>query len=178
MAVSNYNVAVGTADKRIQIYDIRKFDKPFYDKIQTNCSQIRSLCFMKDDESLAVGTTSSRVLIEYITTKKTPYSFICHKKSVEGVSVFYPINTLAVNPKYNTLATGGSDATASIWDIDSQKRVSCLQLVTSISSMCFSEDGYKLAIACSYNRDNGVRENDNYHKIIIRNSTENELKLK
>ena len=61
---------------------------------------------------------------------------------------------------------------------ESQKKISNLIFTTSVSSMTFSEDGGKLAIACSYNKDNGVHESETSHKIIIRNTTETELKLK
>lgn len=118
------------------------------------------------------------MIIEYITTKKVSYSFICHKKAIEGTNAYFPINALALNPKYGSLATGGSDATVSIWDVENQKKISCLSMTTSISSMCFSEDGNKLAMASSYNGDKGMHDSDNNHKVIIRNSTETELKLK
>jgi len=177
MCATNTNIAIATADKRVQIYDIRKYDKPYYDKLQTNCSQIRSMTFLNNDDTLAVGTTSSRVLIEYITIKKNPYSFICHKKVIDGISTYYPINALATHPKHNTLVTGGSDAQASVWDIESHKKVSNLGFMSSISSLAYSEDGSKLAIACSYNNDNGINEKDGSHKVIIRNMTETEVKL-
>ena len=178
MAVSTSYIAVGTADKKIHIFDKRKLDFPFYEKLQPNCDQIRSLCFIKDDEALATGTTTSRIYIDNIKNTKESYSYLCHKKLIEGKEALFAINAVTAHPIYHTLGSGGSDASVSIWDIDNQKRVSYIPLTTSVSSLCFSENGNYIGIASSYNRDNGIRENSYYHKIIIRSLTENELKFK
>jgi cell cycle arrest protein BUB3 len=178
MAVSTSYIAVGTSDNKVQIFDKRKLNSPFSEKLQSHCAQIRSLCFINDDETLATGTTNSRIHIDYIKKTKESYSFYCHKITIEGKETLFAINSVTARPIYHTLGSGGSDAIVKIWDTDSQKSVLRISLSTSVSSLCFSENGNQLAIACSYNRDNGIRDSAESHKIIIRSLIEDELMLK
>lgn len=58
---------------------------------------------------------------------------------------------------HNTFASGGSDGTISVWDHTAKKRMKQYShLPTEVSGLAFSQDGTKLAIACSYEQDNGI----------------------
>ena len=133
---------------------------------------------MNNEEVLSIGTTTSRIFIDYIKNAKDSFSYFCHK--IEGKDDTFAINSLIVHPTYQSLCTGGSDASVLFWNLEKRRRISCIKLKSSVSSICFTEDGKQLAMACSHNTDNGIKDSEalNAHKIIIRNVEESQLKLK
>ena len=57
-----------------------------------------------------------------------------------------PINSVSFNHDSTKLATGSSDCTTKIWDINNQNPITTLKGHTdSINSVCFSPDGTYLA---------------------------------
>ena len=68
----------------------------------------------------------------------------------------WPVNALAFHPTYNTFASGGSDATVSIWDHKVKKRLRQYQrYAVPVAALAFSADGTRLAIGASYTWDEG-----------------------
>ena len=172
IAAVDHFLAVGTADKNVSVFDIRKISEPFMTRPSGFAQHIRSIAWLQNNEGYAVASSEGRVAVEYVTSSKKAFSFKCHRaqaKPVEGEAptmLVYPVNALAVHPKYTSLATGASDATVCIWDIESKKRVSKFQASCSyvlprfrrVQALSFSKDGSKLALGCSYNSDGGVHE--------------------
>jgi len=84
------------------------------------------------------------------------YAFKCHRQTIDDVDHVWPVNALAFHPTYNTFASGGSDATVSIWDHKVKKRLRQYPRYTSpVAALAFSADGTRLAIGASYTWDEG-----------------------
>lgn len=105
---------------------------------------------------------------EQVQAKK--YAFKCHRQTIDGVDHVYPVSGLAFNPmcvlnsgelrilliirRHGTFATGGGDATVSLWDPFAKKRLRQFPKYSSpISALEFNCDGTKLAIAMSEDDD-------------------------
>jgi len=133
-AVDNF-LAVGTADKMVSVYDMRKISQPFFTRNSGFTYHIRSICWIQGNEGYAAASSEGRVSVEFVTSSKKAFSFKCHRIIKDDVTpaktIVYPINTLATHPKYGSLATGGSDSSVCIWDIESKKRISRVQLPCS-----------------------------------------------
>lgn len=83
-----------------------------------------------------------------------------------NTELIYPVNAIAVHPKYGTFATGGSDGTVCIWDSVAKKRLAyfpkqimyCRLLYSyspGVSALAFNAEGSHLAIAFSYSFEQG-----------------------
>ena len=135
MAAAEHFLAVGTADKIVSVYDIRKMSQPFCVRNSIFINHIRNITWIKNNEGYAAASSEGRVSVEFVTSSKKAFSFKCHRvASTENelpITLIYPINTLAVHSKYGSLATGGSDGTVCLWDIESKKRITKYQFLSS-----------------------------------------------
>lgn len=67
-----------------------------------------------------------------------------------SITHLYILSFISFHNGYNTFATGGSDGYVNIWDGFNKKRLCQFhRYPTSISSLCFSNDG-KVIFDCSY----------------------------
>lgn len=149
-------------------------------------------------ETVFIALRQGRIAIEYFeeNAKNKSYAFKCHRKNDKA----YPINAIAMNPVYETFASGGGDGTVHIWDSGKRKRISSLPTFqTSVSALSFrynnivchflnlcrdlfclflrSMDGLSLAVAESY----AFEEGDIQHpedRLYIRSLTESDVKVK
>ena len=138
MATAEHFLAVGTADKNVSVFDVRKIGQPFVIRNSGFSYHIRSIAWLPTNEGYAVAYSEGRVAVEFVTSSKKAFSFKCHRiiqnppqPGLPGSTIVYPINSLAVHPKYGSLATGGSDSTVCLWDVSSKKRISKVQLPCS-----------------------------------------------
>ena len=138
MATADHFIAVGTADKNVSVFDVRKVAQPFAIRNSGFTQHIRSITWLNTGEGYAVASSEGRVAVEFVTSSKKAFSFKCHRVIQEptqpgssSTTLVYPINALAVHSKHGSLATGGSDSSVCIWDIESKKRVSRVQLPCS-----------------------------------------------
>lgn len=133
MAVAEYFLAVGTADKNISVYDIRMMNEPFLNRSTGFTYHIRNICWVQNNTGYAVASSEGRVTVEFVTSSNKGFSFKCHRvpNPETNIMLVYPINALGVHPKYGTLATGGSDGTVCLWDTESKRRISKLHLPNS-----------------------------------------------
>ncbi len=135
MAAAEHFLAVGTADKNISVFDVRKMAQPFFIRPSGFACHIRSLAWLHTNEGYAAASSEGRVAVEFVTSSKKAFSFKCHRIVQEpkeagqpSTTMVYPINALAVHPKHGSLATGGSDSSVCMWDTESKKRISKVQL--------------------------------------------------
>lgn len=130
----------------------------------------RDICVFPDGSSWCTSSTEGRVSIEYFDMEKNAslrYTFKCHRQTKEGIEYVYPVNALAVYPKWGTFATGGSDGYVYIWNRDLKRRLKTLpSFSTTISRLAFSLDGKNLAIAASYVYDQGEQQNQK-HSVFV-----------
>ncbi|XP_042909257.1 mitotic checkpoint protein BUB3 [Parasteatoda tepidariorum] len=184
MAVCGDKLIVGTAGRRVLIYELRNMSyvqqrRESSLKYQTRCIR----CF-PNQQGFVLSSIEGRVAVEYFDpspeVQKKKYAFKCHRfKESSGVELIYPVNTIAFHENYNTFATGGSDGFVNIWDGFNKKRLCQFhRYPTHISSLSFSPDGTTIAIASSF-----IFENDNIKDpppdaIYIRTVTDQETKPK
>jgi cell cycle arrest protein BUB3 len=124
---------------------------------------------------LGYATTSieGRVAVEFFDpspeSQSQKYAFKCHRQLIDGIDTVYPIQGLAFNPLHGTFATGGGDATVSVWDPQAKKRLRQFpKYPAPISALEFNCDGSRLAVAFSEQDDGGVEGEKNGNGIIIR----------
>ena len=141
VATAEHFLAVGTADKNVSVFDIRKVSEPFMIRNSGFTQHIRSITWLHNNEGYAVASSEGKVAVEFVTSSKKAFSFKCHRIIQEPIqpglpntTVVYPINTLSVHPKYGSVATGGSDSSVCIWDVESKKRISKIQAPCSYRS--------------------------------------------
>jgi len=148
-------LVVGTAQRRILIWDLRNLDvcqqkRDSNLKYQTRCVK----CF-PNGIGFVVSSIEGRVAVEYFDpsqeTQKKRYAFKCHRQKQDGEEEIYPVNAIAFHQKYQTFATGGSDGFVSTWDGFNKKRL-CIyhRYPTTISALAFSPAGDQLAIGSSF----------------------------
>lgn len=155
MSVCGDKLILGTAGRKVFIWDLRNMSQSQRETILKY--QIRCIKSFPDQRGYVASSIEGRVAVEYLDpspeVEKQRYAFKCHrnKDPTTGLEIIYPVNAVSFHQKFNTFATGGSDGFVSIWDGRNKKRlVQFHRYPTSISSLSFSPDGSKLAIACSY----------------------------
>lgn len=154
MGVGGDKLIVGCSDRKVYIFDLRKMTHSM--RGSTLNYQIRCVKPFADQQGYVVSSIEGRVAVEYMDQsreiQKQKYAFKCHRnKDSSGIEFVYPVNTVSFHQRYNTFATGGSDGFVGIWDGKNKKRlVQFHKYPTSISSVCFSQDGSILAIASSH----------------------------
>jgi len=155
MAVCGDKLLVGTAGRRVLIWDLRNMSHQQRESLLKY--QIRCIESFADKRGYVVSSIEGRVAVEYLDpspeVQKQKYAFKCHrnKDPATGLEIVYPVNAISFHQKFNTFATGGSDGFVSIWDGKNKKRlVQFHRYPTSIPSLSFSPNGATLAIACSY----------------------------
>lgn len=183
MAVCGDKLIVGTAGRRVLVWDMRNMGfiqqrRESSLKFQTRCIR----CF-PNKQGYVLSSIEGRVAVEYLDPspeiQKKKYAFKCHRvKEENGIELIYPVNAIAFHNGYNTFATGGSDCFVNIWDGFDKKRLCQFhRYPTSISSLAFSPDGTILAIASSYLYEQPTKEIPP-DSIFIRTVTDQETKPK
>ncbi|KAH9957637.1 WD40 repeat-like protein [Lactifluus volemus] len=120
----------------------------------------RALACMSDGQGYATASVEGRIAVEYFDSssaaQEKKYAFKCHRQTIDDVDHVWPVNALAFHPTYNTFASGGSDATVSIWDHKVKKRLRQYPRYNApIAAMAFSADDARLAVGASYTWDAG-----------------------
>jgi cell cycle arrest protein BUB3 len=169
----NNFLVVATANRKIQIYDVRKLSSasPSSQASSTGLVmeresslkfQIRSLEVFQNGTGYASGSIEGRVSIDFFddaVNEANKYAFKCHREKTSTGETVYPVHALAVNPVFGSIATGGGDGGTSIWDYNAKKRIVALPTHdVSISALSFRSDGLALAIAASYAFEQGEKQ--------------------
>lgn len=184
MAVCGDKLVVGTAQRKVLVWDLRnmgyvKQRRESNLKYQTRCIR----CF-PNQQGFVLSSIEGRVAVEYLDpspeVQKKKYAFKCHRaKDANGIELIYPVNAIAFHQTYNTFATGGSDGHVNIWDGFNKKRLCQFhKYPSSISALAFSHDGTLLAIGSSYLFEQGPLENKPQDAIFVRRVTDQETKPK
>ncbi|CAH7681490.1 WD40-repeat-containing domain protein [Phakopsora pachyrhizi] len=134
---------------------------PFLEKESSLKFMTRSIKCMPNGSGYASSSIEGRIAVEFfdqspeVQSKK--YAFKCHRQTVDGVDLIYPVHALAFHPELGTFASGGGDGIVSIWDSKAKKRLRQLPAYPgSISSLDFNVDGTRLAIGVSVFEEEGM----------------------
>jgi cell cycle arrest protein BUB3 len=178
MDTVGHYLVVALASRLFHIFDVRKMDAPEQTRESSLKFLTRALACMSDGQGMlfserydvvlslnsllgyATASVEGRIAVEYFdpssAAQEKKYAFKCHRQTIDDVDHVWPVNTLAFHPTYNTFASGGSDATVSIWDHKVKKRLRQYPRYNSpVAAMAFSADGSRLAVGVSYTWDAG-----------------------
>lgn len=184
MALCGMKLIVGTAGRRVVVWDLRNMGYPEQRRESSLKYQTRCIRCFPNHQGYALSSIEGRVAVEYLDPspeyQKKKYAFKCHRiKENNGVESIYPVNAIAFHSGYNTFATGGSDGYVYIWDSFNKKRLCQFhQYPTHISSLAFSPDGNTLAIAASYIYESDMKDTVPPDTIYIKSVTDQETKPK
>lgn len=175
-------LVVGTSERHVKIYDLRKMSTPEQVRESSLMNQTRCIRCFPDGRGYALSSIEGRVAIEYFdpspNVQKNKYAFKCHRKTVGKTQMLYPVNAIAFHPTLGTFATGGCDNLINVWDGINKKRICQYSAYpTSISYLDFNRDGSLLAVASSYTWEEGEKDHP-ADAIYIRTVNEHEVKKK
>ena len=170
-------LVVALGSRLFHIFDVRKMGTPEQTRESSLKFLTRALACMSDSQGAhsastqlfflqtifsgyATASVEGRIAVEYFdaspAVQEKKYAFKCHRQTIDDVDHVWPVNALAFHPTYNTFASGGSDATVSIWDHKVKKRLRQYPRYTApVAALAFSADGTRLAIGASYTWDEG-----------------------
>jgi len=169
---------VGTAERHVLIYDLRKHQTPFRTFASPLKMQTRCLATFVTGGGFAIGSIEGRIAIQHIEEKDASrnFAFKCHRNNNE----VYAVNSLTFH-KYGTFATAGSDGVYTFWDKDSRQRLKIFQRNSlPITTGAFNRDGSIYAYACGYDWSKGHEFHDRSkpNKIFLHAVTDAEIKPK
>eukprot|EP00112_Aurelia_sp_Birch-Aquarium-sp1_P003081 Seg1345.10 transcript_id=Seg1345.10/GoldUCD/mRNA.D3Y31 product="Mitotic checkpoint protein BUB3" protein_id=Seg1345.10/GoldUCD/D3Y31 len=182
MALSDDKVVIGTAGRKVHVWDLRNMDYVLQKRESSLKFQTRCIKCFPNKEGYVLSSIEGRVAVEYFNPdaniQKKKYAFKCHRIKSEGQEQIFPVNAISFHNMHNTFATGGSDGFVNIWDGFNKKRLCQFhRYPTSIASLAFSHDGTMLAIASSYMYEEGEKEHPE-DAIYIRHVSDQETKPK
>jgi cell cycle arrest protein BUB3 len=179
MDTVGHRLVIALASRLFHIFDVRKMDTPEQTRESSLKFLTRALACMSDGQGhlhsssfevqkstysllpgYATASVEGRIAVEYFdpapAIQEKKYAFKCHRQTIDDVDHVWPVNALAFHPTYNTFASGGSDATVSIWDHKVKKRLrQYTRYNAPVAALAFSADGARLAVGASYTWDAG-----------------------
>nr|XP_054766335.1 mitotic checkpoint protein BUB3-like [Lytechinus pictus] len=182
MAVTGDRLVVGTAGRKVLVWDLRNMGYVQQRRESSLKYQTRCIRAFPNGQGYVLSSIEGRVAVEYLDpspdVQKKKYAFKCHRLKVDGVEQIYPVNAIAFHNRHNTFATGGCDGFVNIWDGFNKKRLCQFHCYpTSVSSLAFSNDGSVLAIASSYTYEEGDIDHPE-DSVFIRKVSDQETKPK
>ncbi|EPQ54183.1 WD40 repeat-like protein [Gloeophyllum trabeum ATCC 11539] len=156
-------MAVGTADRSVQIFDLRNPMSPQKCIPSPLKWQTRVVSCFHTGDGFAIGSVEGRTAIQFVDPKNAGnnYTFRCHRKDVKQVSrtesIIYAVNDIRFHPVYQgTFATCGSDGTVNFWERDSRTRLKTFEPSPGpVTSLGFNRTGTLFAYAVSYDWSQG-----------------------
>ncbi|CAH1783481.1 unnamed protein product [Owenia fusiformis] len=183
LAVTGDRLVVGTAGRRVLVWDLRNMGYVQQRRESSLKYQTRCIRTFPNKAGFVLSSIEGRVAVEYLDpspeVQKKKYAFKCHRVKEDGVEKIFPVNAIAFHNTHNTFATGGSDGFVNIWDGFHKKRLCQFhRYPTSIASLAFSQDGSTLAIASSYMYEQDEIDNPPDDNVYIRHVSDQETKPK
>eukprot|EP01095_Lingulamoeba_sp_RSL-Kostka_P011292 TRINITY_DN4257_c0_g1_i1.p1 TRINITY_DN4257_c0_g1~~TRINITY_DN4257_c0_g1_i1.p1 ORF type:complete len:352 (+),score=112.35 TRINITY_DN4257_c0_g1_i1:95-1150(+) len=180
MDVRHPVLAVATAKKKIEIYDLVSPDKPFRQSNSSLKHQSRCIAIFPDQSGYALGSIEGRVAINHIVDnlRDKDFAFKCHRqngKAGKGCDI-YSVNVLAFHNQFGTFATCGADGEFNFWDKDSKQRLKSFnRMNNSIPCASWNADGTIFSYAVSYDWSKGNQHYDeNFQNNIFLHKTKEE----
>lgn len=137
------------------------------------CKQYRCVSICPNKTFFTVSSIEGRVAVEYVspTDQLRNFKYTCHRD--KDKKLIYPVNSIAMHPKFFTFATCGSDGKYIFWDKDAKTKLTegKPSLVSSnsgtvplsITSGSFSTNGDKFAYSVGYDWSMGIQGKKNFN---------------
>ncbi|CBX94032.1 hypothetical protein IAQ61_003904 [Plenodomus lingam] len=199
LSASPTKLVVAMASRAVNIYELDKLSdvakrsggeevavEPWQQRESSMKYMTRAVACMPNDAGYSSSSIEGRVAVEWFDpsdeSQSRKYAFKCHRQTVDGQDVVYPVNALAYHPIHGTFATGGGDGVVSLWDAVAKRRIRQYQkFPASVQTIAFSSDGKYVAVGVSPGFEDGVDDvPDGVTKVFIRElgSTEAQGKKK
>lgn len=196
ISLTSDKLVVGMANRLVDIYDLKSLSQlspssgkpqqiePLQRRESSMKFMTRAVACMPSEAGYASSSIEGRVSVEWFDpseeSQAKKFAFKCHRETVDGIDVVYPVNALAYHPIHKaTFASGGGDGSVALWDGATKRRIRQYQkFAASISSLSFSPNGKFLAVGYSPGFEDGKEDMAGPVGIAIRELTENETKGK
>jgi len=149
-------LVVGTADRKLHIYDVKNPQRPYRVDESPLRFQTRVISCFPDCTGFAVGSIEGRCGIQYVNErdKARNFAFKCHRQQETQV---YAVNAISFHPRWGTFATAGSDGVYTFWDKDSKQRLKMFNKYDApITCAAFNSNGNIFAYAVGYDWSKGM----------------------
>jgi cell cycle arrest protein BUB3 len=98
MSIANHNLVVGTANRKVMVWDLRNMAYPQQKRESNLKYQTRALCCSPDGQGFVLSSIEGRVSVEYLDhsaeSLKKKYAFKCHRIREGSLEYIYPINAI------------------------------------------------------------------------------------
>ncbi|KAF1810400.1 WD40 repeat-like protein [Eremomyces bilateralis CBS 781.70] len=199
LSLSPTRLVVAMASRQLHIYDLPALSalsaqasqappntlelEPWQRRESSLKFMTRAVACMPNDEGYASSSIEGRVAVEWfdpsVESQARKYAFKCHRQTVDGVDVVYPVNALSYHPVYGTFASGGGDGVVALWDGVAKRRIKQYQKYSaSVVALAWNGDGTRLAVGVSPGFEDGKEVEEGVIKIYIREVAEGEAKGK
>jgi cell cycle arrest protein BUB3 len=195
LSVSPTKLVVAMANRSVNIYQLDALAsatgqsgevnvEPWQRRESSMKYMTRAVACMPNDAGYASSSIEGRVAVEWFDpseeSQKRKYAFKCHRQTVEGQDIVYPVHALAFHPVHGTFASGGGDGVVALWDGVNKRRIRQYQRYpASVGSIAFSSDGKYVAVGVSPGFEDGQEDIvDGVVKVFIRELAENEAQGK
>ncbi|KAJ1628570.1 rae1-like protein [Pavlovales sp. CCMP2436] len=149
-------LTVGTADRKISVFDMQNPQVPFRELESPLKYQSRCIANFADKSGFCLGSVEGRVAVQHVeqANAQKNFAFKCHRDNT--TNDIWAVNSIAFHPKYGTFATMGADGSYNFWDKDNRQRLKEFKkLNTPITCGAFNYDGNIFAYAGSYDWSKG-----------------------
>ena len=195
LSASPTKLVVAMANRAVNIYELDKLAEaakaggqadvqPWQQRESSMKYMTRAVSCMPDDAGYASSSIEGRVAVEWFDASEESqarkYAFKCHRQTVDGQDIVYPVNALAFHPIHGTFASGGGDGVVALWDAVHKRRIRQYQkFPASVQTIDFSHDGKYVAIGVSPGFEDGSDDvPDGAIKVFVRELSDSEAKGK
>lgn len=187
LSASPTKLVVAMASRQVNIYELGKLSDsakrgggesvdiaPWQQRESSMKYMTRAVACMPNDAGYSSSSIEGRVAVEWFDpseeSQARKYAFKCHRQTVDGQDVVYPVHALAYHPVHGTFATGGGDGVVALWDAVAKRRIRQYQkFPASVQTIDFSSDGKFVAVGISPGFEDGVDDvPDGVIKVFIR----------
>jgi cell cycle arrest protein BUB3 len=197
LSASPTKLVVAMASRAVNIYEMEKLSDaakrgseesvelaPWQQRESSMKYMTRAVACMPNDAGYSSSSIEGRVAVEWFDpsdeSQSRKYAFKCHRQTVDGQDIVYPVHALAYHPVHGTFATGGGDGVVALWDAVAKRRIRQYQkFPASVQTIDFSSDGKFVAVGVSPGFEDGVDDvPDGVIKVFIRELSSSEAQGK
>ncbi|XP_024924048.1 protein RAE1 [Ziziphus jujuba] len=148
-------MVVGTADRNLILFNLRKPQTEFKRVISPLKYQTRCVAAFPDQQGFLVGSIEGRVAVHHVDDSQQDknYTFKCHRHN----NHIFSVNSINFHPIHPTFATAGSDGVVNFWDKDSKQRLKAMERCDQPITCCaFNNNGSMFAYSVCYDWSKGA----------------------
>ena len=195
MSLSSTKLVVAMSSRSVNIYELDALAQatqqggdvhvePWQQRESSMKYMTRAVACMPNDAGYSSSSIEGRVAVEWFDpseeSQSRKYAFKCHRQTVDGEDIIYPVHALAFHPVHGTFATGGGDGFVALWDAVAKRRIRQYQkFPADIATIAFSADGRYMAVGVSPSFHDDVQDvPDGAIKVFIRELSDTEAQGK